>query len=142
METVIGTILSAPPKEGQGSQWALTVAVLLLAFAIAWLIRKLDKNAKADAKRSGEFRQALEAHQNETDQRFIECKERMASIERIYLPRETHYKDVGGWRTDLNDLRSNISDELRGVRQEMSALIPSIIKIAMKNGGPINVHKE
>lgn len=138
METVIGTILSAPPKEGQGSQWALTVAVLLLAFAIAWLIRKLDKNAKADAKRSSEFRLALEAHQNETDKRFIDCQERMACIERDYLSRETHYKDIGGWRTDLNDLRNNISDELRGVRKDMSALIPSLINIAMKNGGSSN----
>lgn len=134
METVIGAVLKDPPKEGQGGQWALTVAVLLLAAMIGWLIKRIEKNAKDDAARSAEFRSALSEHVEETDKRFAEHAERMACIERDYLPRETHYKDIGGWRTDMSDMRSTLGEEIRGVRQDMNALIPSLIKIAMQKG--------
>jgi hypothetical protein len=135
MEGVIGALLKDPPKEGQGAQWALTVAVLLLAVAIGWLIRKLDKNSKTDSARAEAFREAQAKHQTETDKRFLEAADRMACIERDYLPRSVHYKDIGGWRTDLNDLRSAIGDELRAVRKDMNTLIPSIINIAMQQKG-------
>lgn len=134
MEAVIGTILKDPPKEGQGVQWALTVAVLLLAVLIGWMIRKLDKNATADAERTKEFRAALSEHQKETDERFSEHSERMSCIERDYLTRETHYKDIGGWRTDMNNVRDNLGEEIRGVRQDINALIPSLVQIAMQKG--------
>jgi len=148
METVIGTILKDPPKDGQVGQWALTVAVLILAVLIGWQIKKIDQNTKDDSARSAEFRKAMAEqaaefrkaqaeHVEETERRFAEHAERMACIERDYLPRETHYKDIGGWRTDMNDMRNNLGDEIRGVRQDVNSLIPSLIKIAMqgaKNG--------
>ncbi len=109
-------------------------ALLVLTALVAMLIRKLDKNAAADAVRAAEFNKALSEHRQETEKRFAEHAERFASIERDYLPRETHYKDIGGWRTDMNDLRNNLGEEIRGVRTDMTALIPSIIKIAMKKG--------
>jgi len=134
METVIGSVLKNPPADGQGVQWALTVAVLLLAAMIGWLIRRIDKNSKEDADRAAEFRSALAKHVEETDRRFAEQSDRMACIERDYLKVETHYKDIGGWRTDMNELRTSLGEDIRGVRQDMNALIPSLIKIAMQKG--------
>lgn len=134
METVIGSILSDPPKAGQEVQWTLTVAVLILAVLIGWLIRKIDKDAKEDSRRAAEFRASLERHMDETDRRFAGDAERMACIERDYLKVETHYKDIGGWRTDMNELRAGLGDEIRAVRSDMNALIPSLIKIAMQKG--------
>jgi hypothetical protein len=113
-------------------EWGTVPALLVLAFVVGRLIRKLDLNAAADTKRADEFRGALQNHMDETDKRFSEHADRMACIERDYLTRESHYKDIGGWRTDLNNLRSDIGADLRGVRQEMAGLASGILTTALK----------
>ena len=109
-------------------------ALLVLIALVGWLIRQLDKNFKADTTRATEFRELLDKHIDETAKALADHADRMACIERDYLPRETHYKDIGGWRTDMNNVRDNLGEEIRGVRQDINSLIPSLIKIAMQKG--------
>jgi uncharacterized membrane-anchored protein YhcB (DUF1043 family) len=120
-------------------------ALLVLTALVGWMIRSLQRNSETDAARSAEFRKALEAqslefrkafesHREDMEKKFAEQADRIACVERDYLPRENHYKDIGGWRTDMNELRNNLGEEIRGVRQDMNALIPSLIKIAMQKG--------
>jgi hypothetical protein len=113
-------------------EWGPVPALLVLTFVIVRLIKKLDENAASDSKRADEFRKSLKDHMDETDKRFAEHADRMACIERDYLTREAHYKDIGGWRTDLNNLRSDIGADLRGVRQEMAGLASGILTTALK----------
>jgi hypothetical protein len=113
-------------------EWGPIPALLVLTFVIVRLINKLDENAASDSKRADEFRKSLKDHMDETDKRFAEHSDRMACIERDYLTREAHYKDIGGWRTDLNNLRSDIGADLRGVRQEMAGLASGILTTALK----------
>lgn len=113
-------------------EWGPVPALLVLTFVIVRLINKLDENAAADTKRADEFRKSLKDHMDETDKRFAEHSDRMACIERDYLTRESHYKDIGGWRTDLNNMRSDIGADLRGVRQEMAGLSSGILTTALK----------
>jgi hypothetical protein len=113
-------------------EWGPVPALLVLTFVIVRLIKKLDENAASDSKRADEFRKSLKDHMDETDKRFAEHADRMACIERDYLTRESHYKDIGGWRTDLNNLRSDIGADLRGVRQEMAGLASGILTTALK----------
>lgn len=122
MEALIGKLL----------EWGPLPALLVLSFVIARLIKKLDDNAAADSKRADDFRKALEAHAEETDRRFADHADRMTCIERDYLTREAHYKDIGGWRTDLNNLRGDIAADMRGIRQEMAGLSSGILKTALK----------
>jgi hypothetical protein len=106
-------------------------ALLVLGFMVGWLIRLLDKNAKADSERAESFQKALAALVKDIDDRFKQLDDRSACIEREYLTREAHYKDVGGWRTDMNQLRSDMFEEIRGVRTEMSNLNSGILTTAL-----------
>ena len=112
-------------------------ALLVLAALVAWLIRKLDKNAAADSARAVEFRDALEAHRKETDAKLAEQTERLACVERDYTKLDRHYQDIGGWRTELVETRSELRDGLQSLRAEISNLYGQIIKTVMegsKNG--------
>jgi len=128
MEALIGKLL----------EYGTTPALLVLAALVALLIRKLDENAKKDTERATAFQKSLSDHVAATELRFTEQAERMACIERDYLPRETHYKDIGGWRTDMNEMRKDFGEELGGVRHEMTVLNTNLISTVLKgvaNGG-------
>jgi len=113
-------------------EWGPIPALLVLSFVIARLIQKLDDNAKADAERSQAFQKMLRDHIDETDRRFSEQADRMACIERDYLSREAHYKDIGGWRTDLNQVRADIAADIRSMRIELAGLSSGLLSTALK----------
>jgi hypothetical protein len=115
-------------------QYGIAPALLVLAAVIGFLVKKLDENGKKDAARAEALTQAIDNLATETEKRFVEHEDRMACIERDYLLRETHYKDLGGWRTDLNQMRSDISEELRGVRGEIGAINTNLINTVLKKG--------
>jgi len=135
MEALIGKLLD----------YGTTPALLVLTFAVAFLIRKVSSTSKKDGARADALQKLIQTHvdkiseqlrehEKANDDRFKEHAERMAAIERDYLPLETHYKDVGGWRSDLAQLRSDVADELRGIRLEMSTTNTNLIATVLKGG--------
>jgi hypothetical protein len=115
-------------------QYGIAPALLVLAAVIGFLVKKLDENGKKDAARADALSKSLGDLAAATEKRFLEQDDRMACIERDYLLRETHYKDLGGWRTDLNQMRSDIGEELRGVRTEIGAINTNLINTVLKKG--------
>lgn len=123
--------------------YGTTPALVVLAALVGVLIKKLDENAKKDEKRdtafqealsntSKEFRKALTDHATATEERFQEHSDRMSCIERDYLTREMHYRDIGGWRTEQDQTRAEIRDEFRAVRGEINALNTNLIGTILK----------
>lgn len=113
-----------------------TPAILLVLIGlVSWLIamqsavkKEIEKNAIEDVTRSALLKETLsaaisasatciEARAKERFDRFgdevEEVKQRIASIERDYLPREEHWKDISGWRTEIMELRKFLVDAIQ-----------------------------
>ncbi|HOX30898.1 MAG TPA: hypothetical protein PLB91_01130 [Spirochaetales bacterium] len=93
--------------------------LLVVAFLLGWVIRKLEENGKKDEARAEALKAAMAAQMNEMEERFEkrfaagdkridELSTRMACVERDYLPREEHYKEFSGWRAEINNLTNII----------------------------------
>jgi hypothetical protein len=113
-------------------QYGTAPVLLVIAGLIVWLSKKIDKNGEGDAARSKELQKAIADLSASTEVRFAEQAAQIAGIQRDYLPRKDHYKDLGGWRTDLNQMRSDLGAELRGVREEISTINTNLINTVLK----------
>lgn len=94
-------------------EYGTTPSLIILAFVVGILVKKIDDNAKRDDERSAALRKDLasgiQALEEKFEERFMshakridELNNRIANVEREYLPREDHYKDTAGWRAELN----------------------------------------
>ncbi len=113
-------------------QYGTAPVLLAIAGLLVWLSKKIDKNGEGDAVRSKELQTAIADLSASTEARFAEQAAQIADIQRDYLPRKDHYKDIGGWRTDLNQMRSDLGAELRGVREEISTINTNLIHTVLK----------
>jgi hypothetical protein len=107
-------------------------ALLVLTSVVGLLIKKIGANSKKDAARSEAVQKSILALEASMEKRFCEQSDRMSAIERDYLPRETHYKDIGGWRSDISQLRSDVGEDLRAIRAEMSTTNTNLIATVLK----------
>lgn len=105
MEALIGKLL----------EYGNTPALIVLAILVGWLIKKLDENNQKDEKRAtdlqalitkeiGTLEQRFEAQKAAAERRMDDLGDRIACVERDYLPREEHYKEFSGWRAEINRL--------------------------------------
>lgn len=89
--------------------------MIVLAALVGFLIKKLDENAKKDDARTKELKEYVKAQVDGLETRIdgrvkalearaAELEGRSSYIEREYLPREDHYRDISGWRTEINRL--------------------------------------
>lgn len=96
-------------------QYGTTPAILILAFLVALLLRKVEANSKKDDKRAKELETFVLEQIKGMEGRFqgeittvkndvTDICKRLSCIEKDYLPREDHYKDISGWRTEINRL--------------------------------------
>jgi hypothetical protein len=94
-------------------QYGTTPSLIVLAFVVGLLVKKLEENAKKDDERASllrsELSKALQSMEEQFEERFVshakridELNNRISCVERDYLPREDHYKDTAGWRAELN----------------------------------------
>ena len=89
--------------------------LLVVAFLLGWIIKKLEENGRKDEERAEKLKAAMTTQMNEMEERFEErfavadkrideLSTRVACVERDYLPREEHYKEFSGWRAEINRL--------------------------------------
>jgi len=94
-------------------QYGTTPALVVLSFVVGLLVKKIDENSKKDEERAKRIMDTLGERIDGVESRFEErfavharkideLNNRVACVERDYLPREDHYKDTAGWRAELN----------------------------------------
>jgi len=83
-------------------------------FFIIHLSKKLDKNGEEDKKRAESLRSYLENKLKElredTAKALEEHGRRLSYMELEYVRRETFYRELGGWRDDINRILDQISE--------------------------------
>jgi len=103
--------------------WGPSAVTSLLVFFVIHLSKQLTKNGEEDKQRAESLKECLDGKLKElredTTKVMDEHGRRLSCIELEYVRRVDFYKDLGGWRDDINrvyDKISSLSSELsRGI---------------------------
>lgn len=101
------------------NQFGIIPTLILLIMVVWFLLREIKKEVRTitDSNESikrdlTERIEELKTHSDEHDKEIAESVEhirnRIGSIEREYVTREDHYKDMGGWREELREMRRTL----------------------------------
>jgi hypothetical protein len=111
--------------------WGPSAISSALVVVTLYLIKKVDKNGEDDKKRAQNFMAVLEAKIKELRADVYKVLEdhgrRLSYIEMEYVKRETFYRELGGWRDDIN----RISGQIVTLAAELNR---SIIELWKKKG--------
>ena len=83
--------------------WGPSAISSALVIVVVYLIKKIDCNSEKEAKRSKELRDYI-------DKTLNGFGSRISVIEHEYLKRETFYRELGGWKDDINRLSGQIAN--------------------------------
>ena len=99
--------------------WGPTAITTIIAFIISYLFRQQTKNAAEDAKRSNEFKKSLSSGLSRLEENFNKTiadlkkevdthRKEIGALKMDKLEKDDFYKDMGGWRSELNRLQDLI----------------------------------
>jgi hypothetical protein len=93
--------------------WGPSAISSALIIAVAYLVKQLHENGKADAQRSKEMAELLNNKLNglrtNIEQELDEHNRKLSYIELEYVKRETFFRDLSGWKDDINRLSGQLS---------------------------------
>jgi hypothetical protein len=110
---------------------------LIMIFLVGYLIKQIKKNGDEDKERhkstrseiqtsigaiQKQFADAIAELKTSIEKRLDNIEYRLKIVEKDYVQKEDHYRDIGGWRTEINNLSSYIN-------RQMSSFMEQIIKI-------------
>jgi hypothetical protein len=95
--------------------WGPSAISSVLVIVVLYLIKRVDKNGEEDAKRQKGLTDLI-------DERVRELRDNMAKtldehgrkisfMEMEYVRRDTFYRELGGWKDDINRLSGQITTQ-------------------------------
>jgi len=106
--------------------WGPTAISSVLVIVVVYLIRHIDKNGEDDKKRAQSFQDSLETKIKELRgdiyKTIEEHGKRLSYIEMEYVRRETFYRELGGWKDDINRVSGQISTLFTDLNKGLIAL--------------------
>jgi hypothetical protein len=94
--------------------WGPSAISSALVFVVVYLIRKVDANGKEEKERTQNLRDCFEAKIKELREDAYKALEehgrRLSCIELEYVRRDAFYRELGGWKDDINRLSGQISE--------------------------------
>ncbi|EFW38804.1 hypothetical protein [Treponema phagedenis] len=113
--------------------WGPTAVTTIIAFVISYLFKQQMKNAAEDAARSDEFKKNLANGLNRLEENFnknvSELKHKIEkqqneidTLKLEKLEREDFYKDMGGWRAEINRLQDLVINQNNSTLQKIIEL--------------------
>jgi hypothetical protein len=95
--------------------WGPSAISSVLVIVVLYLIKKVDKNGENDTKRAKDIQDSFEEKISElkedTAKVLDEHGRRLSCIELEYVRRETFYRELGGWKDDINRLSGQITTQ-------------------------------
>jgi len=95
--------------------WGPSAISSVLVVVVLYLIKRVDKNGEDDKKRAQDFQACLDAKVKELRADMSKTIEdhgkRLSYIEMEYMKREAFYRELSGWRNEINRLSSQISSQ-------------------------------
>lgn len=90
-----------------------TPSLLILSIVVGGMWKQMKDNTKREEARYKELqrwmtdqireiRETFEARTKEMGEALDQLAQRLTIVEREFLPREEHYRDFSGWRTEIH----------------------------------------
>jgi hypothetical protein len=95
--------------------WGPSAISSVLVFIVLYLLKQVNKNSEDDAIRAKKFQDSLDEKTKElrsdVNKTIEDHGKRLSYIELEYVRRDTFYRELGGWKDDINRLSSQISTQ-------------------------------
>jgi hypothetical protein len=112
--------------------WGPSAISSVLVVVVLYLIKRVDKNGEDDKKRAQGFQDCLEAKVKELRSDLYKTLEdhnrRLSYIELEYVKREAFYREMSGWKDDIN----RVSGQIAALSAELNR---GIIELWKERGG-------
>ncbi|MCL2127953.1 MAG: hypothetical protein FWH38_06825 [Treponema sp.] len=99
--------------------WGPSAISGVLVFVTVFLIRKVDAAGKEEKERSQKLKGCLEAQIKELRETSCKAQEehgrRLSFVEMECVRRDAFYRELGGWKDDINRLSGQIADVGKGI---------------------------
>jgi hypothetical protein len=96
-------------------QWGPTAVSTVLIFVVAFLIRKIDSYSKRDEERAN----AMRAELNKALDGF---GARLSVVEKDYVKSEYFFRELSGWKSEINRLSDQITNQFMVFTQNIIQL--------------------
>jgi hypothetical protein len=93
--------------------WGPSAISSVLVIVVIYLIKEVNKNNENDTKRAQGLQALIDSKlkefRDETTKTLDGYGRRLSCMELEYVKRETFYRELGGWKDDINRLSGQIS---------------------------------
>jgi hypothetical protein len=93
--------------------WGPSAISSALVVVVLYLIKRVNKNSEADEERARGLQSLIDSKINGFRESVNKAAEdhgrRLSCIEMEYVRRETFYRELGGWKDDINRVSGQIS---------------------------------
>ena len=95
--------------------WGPTAISSVLVFVVIFLIKKQEKHESEDKQRFQDFTEQLNSRikelRDDINRTLIEHTRELSYIKMSYITRETFYRELSGWKEDLNRLSNQLNTQ-------------------------------
>ena len=113
--------------------WGPTAITTIIAVIISYIFRQQSKNTEEDIKRSKEFKESLSSGLDRLEENLNKTitdlkkevdthRKEIEMLKMDKLEKDDFYKDMGGWRTELNRLQDLIITQNNATAQKIIEL--------------------
>ena len=99
--------------------WCPTAVSFILMVAVVFLIKKMGASEKSQAERINDLQACIEnklsALEAKTAKTFEDHSRRLSNLELEYIRRDTFYRELGGWKDDINRLSGQFSEFTKNI---------------------------
>lgn len=94
--------------------WGPSAISTALVIVVLYLIKQVHKASEDNSQRSQRLQEQIDSRVKElradTTKILDEHSRRVSNIEMEYVRRETFYRELGGWKEDINRLHDQMSN--------------------------------
>ena len=113
--------------------WGPTAITTIIAVIISYIFRQQSKNTEEDIKRAKEFKESLSSGLGRLEENLNKTitdlkkevdthRKEVEMLKMDKLEKDDFYKDMGGWRTELNRLQDLIITQNNATAQKIIEL--------------------
>jgi hypothetical protein len=103
--------------------WGPSALSSCLLIFVVYLIKKVDENGKDDARRGKDFQDQLEARvgelRSDVNKTLDDHGKRLLYVEKEYTRNEVFFRELSGWRGEINRLSDQISTQFMAFTQNI-----------------------
>ncbi len=87
----------------------LVPTLLIVGVAMFFIFREIRKNMASFSKKLDYQDKKIDAVEKAVEAKITDMENSIKYIEREYLTKEQHYKDIEGWKTEVQSLHNQIN---------------------------------